>query len=132
MRLLSLTGLAFAWLAYGQEQLDSTGQMSNGRAWNAFASDMKIFYVSGLHDAMVMTVRREGPLKLKELNLWTEGFNVGDYVKELDTLYRGGENVRIPIPMALAYCSKKLEGTSTKEELEQTLIAVRKLVSALK
>jgi hypothetical protein len=50
---------------------------------------------------------------------------VGDYKKEIDTLYREGQNLHLPILMAIEYCTKKLNGDLTKDALEQILIDLR-------
>ena len=44
--------------------------------------------------------------------VWAVGFEVGDYVKELNAVYRATENIRIPIVMAIDYCTLKLRRNS--------------------
>ncbi len=56
---------------------------------------------------------------------WANKAVVGDYLRELDTLYKDGENAGLPIPMAFEYCTQKLRGNLTKAELEQILIGLR-------
>ena len=58
---------------------------------------------------------------------WAERFVVGDYVKELDALYRQRENVLLPVPVAVDYCTATFKGTSSKADLEQKLILLRKI-----
>ena len=60
---------------------------------------------------------------------WVNGFNVRDYEAELNKFYVDTENVRMPIVLAMRYCSLKLKGGSTKQELEQSLIMMRRQIN---
>jgi hypothetical protein len=108
-----------------------TAQMFNGRAWRTMDKSTKLFYVSGIRDQIALTVLIGVTSPNAETLPWASGFNTGDYIDELDALYKNTENVRIPIPFAVHYCTSKLKGGLTKEKLEAALITLRKLVSTL-
>lgn len=57
-----------------------------------------------------LKVRTRVPKRLQIV--WAVGFEVGDYVKELNAVYRATENIRIPIVMAIDYCTLKLRRNS--------------------
>ena len=50
-------------------------------------------------------------------------------MKELDKLFAELENLNIVLPLAYQYVTKKLKGTSTAQELDQTLIKLRKAMA---
>lgn len=60
-----------------------------------------------------------------------KGFNFMDYTKELNKLYADRENILIPVPWAIQYCTAKFRGDLTSTQLEQLLINVRRTVLAL-
>ena len=62
---------------------------------------------------------------------WAIGFMIKDYVNELNKLYRDGSNIRIPVPLAVDYCTVVLKGQTKKDDLETQLISLRKLASSL-
>ena len=91
----------------------------------------KILYLTGVMDGMTIgtsDLTTEQMAKLRKT--WPSGFTVGDFITELETLYKDRENVRVPIPMALQYCALKLKGEATKEELERRLILMRQVVQS--
>jgi hypothetical protein len=61
----------------------------------------------------------------------TTGFSVADYAQKVDALYSDAANMNIPLPFAVQYCSIDLAGNRTKQELESSLIEVRKLAKTL-
>jgi hypothetical protein len=101
--------------------------MMNGRAWMILHEDAKTFYLGGLHDAMVAEAIVYFSSSDEVKKRWASGFTVGDYLKELDDLYKDRENLLLPVPAAMRYCTDKLKGERTKVDLEQELIALRKL-----
>ena len=107
-----------------------TATMMNGRGWNTMGRADKVIYVTALHDAVAISVVAGAPVQ--EQAIWKLGFNIGEYVKELDKVYSATENVRIPIPMAMVYCAARLQGQMTAKELELQLINLRKRVAEVK
>jgi hypothetical protein len=124
MRSLVLLFTLSASLLCG-ENIDLTGGMANGRAWEKMTVVYRAFYVKGLIDQILWD--NVG----KDTDRIADRYSAEDYVKELTTLYADRENIRLPIPKAFDYCTKKLQGRFTKQELEQYLISVRELVSTL-
>ena len=110
---------------YGQDEIDSTRLMCNGRMWRKMSVDHKLAYVMGIKDAWVESALASGDVTKFVENRWADRFTVKDYMKELDLIYRDGENIRLPIPAAIWYCTAKLKGKSTKAELERALIYLR-------
>lgn len=115
-----------------QEPNIFSAEMANGRLWVAMDTPTKTVYLTGLRDWMVFASFESGDQRKYLDEKWAAHFNVGDYVKEMDLLYREGENVRIPLPFGVAYCTVKLKGNLTKEELEQRLIGIRRMTASLK
>ncbi len=126
MRTILILVLLAGWSLAAQES-HSTKQMINGRAWLAMTDTAKTFYVSGVHDSIVA----EGMVYLHPLEevkkKWAERFTVGDHIEELNKLYKDRENILLPVPAALDYCTEKLKGGKSKDELEQILILFRTL-----
>jgi hypothetical protein len=123
--LLTLSALA-------QNSNDQTAQMSNGRAWDVFTESIKVGYTAGVYDSLVMSGVLGSEKITAENAPVANGFKVGDYVKELNRFYSDGENIRIPITLAMKFCTTKLKGQTKKEDLEASLISLRKLVSSFK
>ena len=63
---------------------------------------------------------------------WASGFVIEDYIRELDELYKDRSNIRIPIPLAMEYCTEKLKGTMTKPRLEGYLQIIKNGVKDMK
>jgi hypothetical protein len=96
----------------------TTSQMLNGRGWLVMNSAAKVFYMTGLHDAIIAEASVFFRPVSEVTGKWAERFVVVDYVKELDDLYRHRENGLLPAPVAVDYCTAKFKGTSTKADLE--------------
>jgi hypothetical protein len=94
-----------------------------------FNATDKTIYIHAMHDALARNVLMEA--SQAEKDRWAEHFTVGDYVREFDIVYSAAENVRIPLPLALDYCTIKLKGMLPKRDLELKLIELRKLVATL-
>jgi hypothetical protein len=56
---------------------------------------------------------------------FAEGFKVQDYVTELDKLYSSRENILIPVPFIMEFCTRKFGGHSTQSELDSRLVRLR-------
>jgi hypothetical protein len=131
MRYIVLVVLTCASLSFAQETENFSGQMLNGRGWQVLPELGKSVYVTAVHDVIVSAIVQSGEVPSAENVKWAVGFNVGDYVNELNNLYKERENIRIPLPMALDYCTQKLKGHSTKQDLEARLILLRQLIATL-
>jgi hypothetical protein len=139
MRNVVLIFITFAAVGFTQtsiQQMD-TGQMSNGRAWEIFNEPERVAFLTAIKDQLLYDffTSDNGIAQLRAAQLranWAEGFTVGDYLNELNVLYKDRENIRIPIVMAFRYCTQKLKGQSSKQELENRLLEMRKTVSALR
>ncbi len=83
---------------------------------------MKTTYVKGFQDAIAVVAQDRD-------NYIPKGFTVGDYVRELDELFKDRENQPLLLPLAHQYVTLKLKGQLTKAELEQRLIAMRQLMA---
>ena len=111
-----------------------TGHMFNGRAWNGFASETKLGYVLAAFDAVhyddlvgVGSKKSNGPSPFK----LTAGFSAKEYIEKLDALYSDADNIRIPLPFALNYCSADLGGDISKQHLELLIMNLRNLATTL-
>ncbi len=116
-------------MAQTADSLGFTGSLLNGRGWKALTRDERALYTSGIRDH-IMTALVLQHLPLNKVD-WAKGFAISDYIKELDVLYQDGENIRIPVVLGIDYCTTKLRGQTTKKELEELLIMVRKSVAEL-
>jgi hypothetical protein len=123
---------------WGQASVDNsfTAGMLNGRGWQTLPTTIKQMYIAGIRDGMTLmtselTTGSEAATNVVN-EIWFKGFSGPDYLKELDKLYADGENVRIPVAMAISYCSVKLHGQTTKVELEARLMRIRKVVMDFK
>ncbi len=110
-----------------------TSHLSNGRLWLQMSVEDREVYLAALRDSArfeaIMTAPDTNAANVAMQERWAHGFNVRDYEAELNKLYVDTENVRIPIVLAMRYCSLKLKGTLTKQELEQRLIMMRRQVN---
>ena len=100
--------------------------------WLMMTDAMKNGYLSGYLDLLTYSSMHKRDLASSNkfhTDHWARNAIVSDYVKELDGLYQDGENVPMPIPVAMEYCTLKLNGGLTKAQLEQALIRIRQLVS---
>jgi len=91
----------------------------------------KLFYLQGVKDGL-MIAEYSQPADIRESvvkQVQANGFNPGDYLKELDKLFAERENLNIPLPLAYQYITTKLRGSSTRQELEQMLIELRKAMA---
>jgi hypothetical protein len=108
-----------------------TNQMANGRMWLGMDETRRLMYVGGVHDSLsfaaIHVVNSD-----KAKPRWAVHFTIGDYVNELNAMYKDGEHIRIPIPYLVDYCTTKLKGETTKAELDILLISIRKQVSEWK
>jgi hypothetical protein len=104
-----------------------TAQMLNGRGWQGLSSDQRISYTVAILDQTAYAYIMG---KLNEPDEVAEGFTVRDYVKELDELYSSRENILLPVPLALDFCTRKFRGQTTQKDLEAALIKLRETASA--
>ncbi len=131
-RLLLVILLCFTGVAQDVDPYN-TLNMLNGRFWLELSSNNRVIYVAALRDAARFESMRgsrlakEAESKLSER--WAFGFSPEDYVKEITELYSATENVRLPVTLAVSYCTKKLGGTYSKQELENFLIQMRRGVA---
>lgn len=91
------------------------------------SSNIKLFYVSGLHDGIIAEAAVYFNKPDDVAKKWAKGFETGDYVKEIEEVYKHRENLLLPIPAVMEYCTIKLRGEKTEAELEQTLIFYRQM-----
>jgi hypothetical protein len=116
-------------LALSQDQKQSVFVMT-GRLWLALPENSKLMYISGMQDGMMMAAAWvDAVAQQKILSAKPSGFFPGDYMKELDALYKDTENLPLPLPVAYGWCNLKLIGTLTKAELEQRLIQMRRVMA---
>lgn len=107
----------------------TTMEMNNGRLWSAQADGWKVAYLASYRDQTAYAAIQSAD-GLKYLSThWANKAIVADYTRELDTLYRDGENLRLPLPMAIEYCTLTLKGNLTKAQLEQILIEYRREIA---
>jgi hypothetical protein len=129
MRLLLILTLSFVATGVAQEDLMTTAEMNNGRVWNVAMARDKLLYVVGIHDSIVWKAI-SSPEKITNDNVnWAVGFVVNDYISELDAFYKDTANIRIPLPVAVDYCTRRLRGQIKKDDLEVEVIRLRKLTS---
>jgi len=129
MRLLVMLTLTFVATGVAQEDLMSTAEMNNGRVWNVATARDKLLYVAGIHDAIIWKAISSPEKVTKDSVSWAEGFVVNDYISELDAFYKDTANIRIPLPVAVDYCTRRLRGQVKKDDLEAEVIRLRKLTS---
>src|SRR5207248_3239177 len=98
-----------------------------GRYWIGMTDTQKTFYVQGIGDGFATAATLvDADTRQMLLRTPAEGFVVDDYLNEFNKVYADRENVSIPVPGAYLYCSLKLKGTQTKDDLERRLIEMRK------
>ncbi len=119
--ILSALSVTVAWA----DDPMQTDQMANGRAWTGWDDGWKLTYLRGYLDLTIYSALQTSDPKRYLLEHWAYKAVIGDYEKELDALFRDGENLRLPVPMAVEYCTIKLNGKLTKDQLEQMLISYR-------
>lgn len=134
MRLLLVVIFCFpAVLLHAQDTVPTqTLHLSNGRLWLQMTAKDREVYLAALRDS----ARFEAIMATTDVNVanialserWVNGVSVRDYEAELNKSYVDAENVRMPIVLAMRYCSLKLKGGSTKQELEQSLIMMRRQI----
>jgi len=117
-------------LSHAQKSADVL--VITGRGWEALTETAKLFYVQGIKDGILIAATYlDGEERERILGTTqAKGFFPGDYMKELDTLYRDRENLLIPVSIAYQYINLKLKGTATKDELERKLVELRKRMGA--
>ncbi len=134
--LLSLVVILVGVNVTGEDSSDSSsaGVFLNGRFWNKTSVDAQITFLLGFEHG-VESAATNGNYKETVNAFYPSGFTNMDYLKEymegLNKLYSDRENILIPIPLAIHYCSLKLGGTLTNAQLEQKLIEMRKSASDL-
>ena len=106
--------------------------MATGRLWNVLFEEGKTSYVMAVHDATVLKLMGSPSTPTEDNIEWAAGFVIKDYMSELDVFYKDLENIRIPIPLAIRFCTTKLKGQTKKDDLEHQLMALRKLASIWK
>jgi len=126
MKTVALFLLVFVSIAYGQN-VNLTANMFNGRGWVKMTHSDRLFYLQALKDEITYRLLAQELSEEKLKQQWAEHATVGDYIQELDKLYEERENIDIPVTLAATYCTKKLLGTYTHDELERQLIATRQL-----
>ena len=91
MRRLILLTLVSS-LIFAQATSDMfTGGLSNGRAWNIFPGRLRSY---------IIAIRQMSYQSILDKSLkftWAEKFTADDYIRELNTLYKDTENIRLPI-----------------------------------
>jgi hypothetical protein len=122
----------FAHGLFGQQvSTSTTAEMLNGRAWKNMSNAEHVYYLASFRDGLIFRIL------YKELSMeifqskWAEHFTVGDYVNELDKVYQASENINIPAPLVIAFSTKKLQGTLTKDQIETELQEMRSLTHAI-
>lgn len=124
--LLSVTGTS------AQVTERTTFYMMNGRAWELLSESLQTAYLQGIRDGLLIAASNlpdptVGKAILDENQ--AKGFSIDDYQKELHTFYKDRENVPVPLLLAHQFITLKLKGATTKQELEQRLIEVRRIVN---
>jgi hypothetical protein len=91
-------------------------RMGDGDGWRHESA-----YVKGFQDAIEVIVGGFPPetRETTRAKYLAKGFNVGDYIHELDALFADRENQTLILPLAHQYVTWKLSGQMTKAELEQ-------------
>jgi len=126
-RLLLLLAVA-ALFVQGQSQKEIVTSVT-GRMWVLLPENCKLMYISGVSDGIMIAAGWADSDRQQILGSRATGFHAGEYMKELDTLYKSTENLPITVPLAYNWCNLKLKGTETNEFLEQRLIELRKFVA---
>jgi hypothetical protein len=134
--LLLLLALFLSTNLTGQDPSMTNGEL-NGRWWEELgaASHAKEMYLSGFIAGVQVGAEEMNRLRgLSDDDKVAEALSsyhasestLDDNIKELDKLYAERENIRIPISVAIVYCTIKLGGKFTNAQLEQILITARK------
>jgi hypothetical protein len=113
----------------------------NGRFWETMSLSEKEAYLLGVTDGVMA-----GALEVARLNgdsprdrsaamaarrsYYVKGVDLAGIVRELDQIYADGQNILIPLHVALAYCVDKFGGTLSNAHCEQMLVFVRKNFSS--
>jgi len=105
--------------------------MLNGRGWERLGSQ-KVVFIFGFFEGiaasttMVSIVDDRTATKVSDTFLINK-FTFGETAKELDKLYSDQTNILVPIAMMITHVRMMLKGESTKAELEQNLIQLRRI-----
>jgi hypothetical protein len=128
MKTLLLTFALCSFLLGQTQTIDDTG-VPNGRFWRTMNPREKVIYLTGLSQGIdittVIAAMHTPEIMAVVKDAIPAGFALGDYQRELDTLYGDTENVLINLKIAWILCNNKLKGKYTKEVLERSLINAR-------
>jgi hypothetical protein len=130
IRILALLLMVLSASTVAQESnAFKTAEMGNGRVWQRIREGERVAYVMAYIDMLVASrmIESKDPDSIKAW--YAFGFQPGDYVKALDTLYAAPENIRIPIPFALRHCTARLSGAMSDKELAEDLTELRGLAA---
>ena len=69
--------------------------------WNFLPENSKLMYVVGIQDGLMIAASWADPASQEHImGAKPAGFFPGDYVKEMDALYRDSENLPVVMPFA--------------------------------
>ena len=129
MRLLLFVLFCFPFAllhAQNDDNLETqTLHLSNGRLWLLLSPENREVYLAAIRDSTRVgaAIGGERPHRCNGTSI-RRALGTGvhawrDYETELNKFFDDTENIRIPIVLAMRYCSAKLKGNLTKSELEQ-------------
>jgi hypothetical protein len=113
---LILSSLAIA------DNLDHTGNLTNGRGWNAFPATMKAGYLLGLSEGSGFVKADAGLLPIS--------MTFRELSDSLDLFFKEPTNGVIPVTFALMYVKRKALGAN-EAELNELEAAARKAAQEL-
>ncbi len=125
-----ILSLIFAAAVAAQSDGTKTGDFVNGRFWEQSPEAMKIGYLFGLRDGLVLiaadnkTEAVKNALMLSMLVYRDGKTTLEELIDQIDTFYKDGANIRIPVFEAYQYCMKRTSGVS-KKVLDDLLAEMR-------
>lgn len=91
--------------------------MLNGRAWNSFTKEMRVFYVTGIQEGVIWQgrIRAETPDRKSDTTDLYEGIQAVEtrtLVEGLNAFYSQPENIYVPAMVALVIIDNQRRGMS--------------------
>jgi hypothetical protein len=131
LKIMLLT-VALSVAVSAQTDAKKTGDFVNGRFWEDSTPVLKVGYVFGLRDGLVLIATGENRTAAVQqalagsMVLYRGGkATLEELIDQIDGFYADRANIRIPVFEAYAYCMKRTSGL-TKRELDDLLTEMRR------
>jgi hypothetical protein len=125
-----ILSLVFAVAVAAQSDDAKTGDFVNGRFWGQSLEAIKVGYLFGLRDGLLLIAADNKSETVKNalmlsMLLYRDGkATLEELIDQIDTFYKDRANIRIPVFEAYQYCMKRTSGVS-KKTLDDLLAEMR-------